>query len=396
MASSRGTRASMLLSRTLVLTDTQVLDGRILQELALSEAWRKIAAEWTSRVSNRPMIEIRARSETLRDAFVGLLAAPAGKNLKRFEFSSLDLDHRLAVASRMAERPGEVVTSPEDVLTEMRVAGAEGTEVDRIGESLARWTEMTSVGAVKVVKWESTYLECWKESFATASETWKAELASPWARGERAQTLMTELAKTGNRSRAYQLLRDVSPLPGFDEERARDVARIRIWYDRYYNRALAMQHGATSEWVCDVNDPIVFREEQQISREGISQHDGALMKRIREEGRVVDVSTEFTERLAEMPGDEFMAFVEKYESQLNEWWSKGNPYDLAKIVAALVKQIDRQGKPAPVAEWAESNRAAIHREARVSEEPLRRVQVHFIVDDQSPGQRTSSHREPTS
>lgn len=393
-------RFDMLLSRTLVLTDTQVLDGRILQDVVLSDAWLKVATAWSSRIKDRPMIEIRARRATLHDAFAAFVAETTKQHLKPFEFSSLDPHDRLSVARRMAERPRDAVSSSQDVFREMLSAGAGGGEVERIREALSRWSESASAGAIRVVSWKNTYLECLQKSFATAGDAWKAELASSWARENRAQKLIEDIAGTGNRTHVYQLLRDVNPLPGsLGDEIVADLRRIRIWYDRYYNRAIAMQHDAASEWLCNVDDPFVFPEEQQISREGIAQHDGALMRRIRSEGRAVDVPTEFTERLAEMPGDEFIAFIEEHDSRLQQWWSEGDPFVLAAIVHALVKRLDRQGTPAPVEEWAESNRSAmnmVRQSTSVTDEPYRRVQVHFVVDDQSPNQQTSSHREPTS
>ena len=390
-------RFDMLLARTLVLTDAQVLDGRILQELALTEDWRRFAATWPSRAADRPMIEIRARRSVLGDAFVAFVAGPKGGNLKPFEFSSLDAGRRLAVARAMSERPADNVASPEDVFDEMGKAGATTEEVERIRISLAHWANLVQNGTVAIVEWEQTHSACWTRSFNMFGESWTKSLGTNWGKGGKGAAcadLIARLKETRNRTAAYRMMRDVSARGPVGD----DISRIRIWYDRAYNRAIAMQHRSASEWICDASDPIVFADEQAVSREALDAADGPLMERIRNQGRVVDVPSSFTEALAAMPADDFLSFTQSNRERLNEWWTTGDTHDLAKIVEKLVNRLHQHGATVPVDEWAESNRAAVFRTIndRGDRDGEAALAVHYVVDDKSENQRTASHRESTS
>lgn len=389
-------RLDLLISQRLVLTDAQVLDGPLLHALAVDGPLLDLAREWQVWLPARPMLEIRARSSDLHDSLVAMVGGGrADKMLGEFLFATLPAE-MAAVQEALAEFPADAIGSPEELAAALRKAGAPDDHVARMQEAWSVLADLPEDFACRA-RWDSNFKDAWVEAFKADPLEFgeKANFESAWGRRQLPGEFRSFFEER-NRAKAKKrlsLLRKQAP----SVEALRDVRRLELWYDRNYNRALAIQHGCASEWVSRDDDPVLYPE-QDVTRDLIRPNDGELMKEIRRRGReqglVGDVVDEFSARLADLPAAEYARFLAGNEvsGALDRWYAMGEVGALRRVLEMLSRLLEGVQPQGEVEEFARASRAHMSVGQREDERSFE-LTIACLIDDQSLDQRTLNHTE---
>lgn len=309
-------RLDSFVSESLVLVDTQVLDGELFIDLG-PEALRKLLA----RSEDEAMpVEIRSRAETLENSLLAFFRRPEKQKCLPFSISLLRDDAtRTAVMERLSATDSGKLNSYRDILEILSATGVPTSEIERIEGGWRRWFEAEGRGLVVVRQWEGN----WDlDSF----------LGGIKAIGPCLQTQCgTELAhwtwdNRWNRSAIDAKLNAVSVECTRDDE-LQDIRRILSWFNSGYNRNVSNQHG------CDTFESVA------VSPTFLHEFDARNPEYEAAQCACVELPKGFLQRLGSMPSSSLQQFYWNQHDNLRAWWNKGDTEALKKSANALTTMI---------------------------------------------------------
>ncbi len=146
-------RLDGILSHTIVLLDTQVLDGAFFLD-PRNDPGSLLDQLSRGSVLGSP-IEIRARSPLLADALLMFVKEPNKPLLKQFSFSTIHKpSERSSAFEVLGNTKSETVSDWRAILSVFRSAGVEESNVDSLEAAWSRWIELQEKGLVTVIEWE--------------------------------------------------------------------------------------------------------------------------------------------------------------------------------------------------------------------------------------------------
>lgn len=299
-------RMSILMGGKLMLTDTQLLDGRVFAALGPSGFGRLISAHASSR--GWPL-EIFARGPDLQSSLRGLLVAEDQPDapLNRLFFSCLEAPYAGRVATELGNH---AVSELDEYISRHGAAGGLAAMLEKCGANGADCDALARV-------WQS-WVDAQSSFVVTQYVVSPAFEAPPGQqRLERAYTaldrcgvgregraaldrLLDPAAHITSRSAAYQLLDEVA-LQGPADARAATI--LRRWVDAWYHRFRADSIGA---------DVLESR-----SRQALSDDAG----QIRDDRHVLTLDAEFARDLGEMPPEVFATLQFQTRHHTTAWWA---------------------------------------------------------------------------
>jgi hypothetical protein len=333
-------RLDTLLSRKLVVTDAQLLDGAFFLDQHPADL---LSALRRSRLDESLPIRVRARAPQLEQALVGFIVRPDRSELQGFSYSSVERPgERHEVQKALEAIPAARVRSWNDVPTLLTEIGVEDQNVERLKEGWARWKEAQETGLIEV--------EVWGKAFDINQHLSLFGLASP-------SFLQTEVGREaaahvfaereGLRSSVETYLTEQRREHEGDEQVLHDLSGIAAWFNRAYNAALADSNECSVfESVWDSR----FQDSGDSENEFIRLADGstaALLNDLRIEG--IDI----LHGLGAMPDEQFTELAFKGGTKLQAWW---NQNDESKLLSALepfaLAIAEASGEDAvPIPEW---------------------------------------------
>jgi len=247
-------RVGALLAQTLVLTDTQILDGRYFLDIGPNGLARVLGSA-TLDDRDGAAAEIQTRERTLSASLRALVRDPASKATDPcigFEFAALSTESRSDVAANLksvlASQFDTYFVNENDSATGMArllvSCGAHPREADRLREGWVRWFEAEDRGTVRTARFGTPVAEFASQFTKKPDWLWKALLFSEsrdWLDRQFATVDCPERRfdpRYYKRSAFYDHLRSSA---GKDPT---DRKKILYWYDISYQRAIARQHDA--------------------------------------------------------------------------------------------------------------------------------------------------------
>lgn len=301
-------RFDALLSKTIVMTDAQLLDGAFMLGENPSELNNRIA-----RKVGEPMpIEVRARTENLSDALLAFVKNPKKENLNGFTFSSVENEEgRKSLKERLESTKIGEAREWKDILTIMKSSGVDYDNLRKIEQGWANWIEAQKNGMVVVRKWEGRF-----NLDASLRSLSKPELTT--AEGRDTANWVYERRNDRNSIDIRLNELEVNFRSNHKEAEVQDILSIKSWLYSAYNHALSRQHGCG-------NFESIF---------GMSSASPQLV-----ESEKLGLPEHFWEKLATMPAETFKTLFWRNSEPFDEWWSNGNLKDLKKGIEPFVKEI---------------------------------------------------------
>ena len=305
-------RFDSLVSQTLVLVDTQVLDG----ELFLDTGPQNLASSLTRSEGGVMPIEIKSRAGTLEESLLAFFRRPHRTKLVPFAVSLVRDDAtRSEVMRRFDATDSEKLKSWRDLLVILREAEVPEEDVERIEAGWNRWFEAESRGLVVLKRWEGQWdLDAFLGSVDSLRECLQTESGGELARWT--------WEHRGDRSAVDTRLNEVST--DWEDERALlDVVSIRSWFNSGYNRTLSSQHRCDAFESVDMS-PALLR----TLDEGDEGYEAVQLS-------ALDLPGHFLEKLGTMPSSGFREFCWKQRDNLENWWGTGSTDALKRIACGL-------------------------------------------------------------
>jgi hypothetical protein len=295
-------RLDSLLSRTIVLTDNQILDGCFfLQEdpLALLD---KICRQ---RDGSLP-IEIRARSGTLENSILGFVKKENQPKLRGFSFSCIeDEDVRSKIQLSLRDIDSNSVSSWKDLCKIIRHSSGEESSIDKIEHGWAKWIEaQETVLKGKVLTWDRTKFPLDECIFISADR--------------HLQHLNTnqgkELATWANKTRDRSSLdgRITKLKKGANSDLLSDLNLVEVWFHYAYNLAIARQHR------CRTFESVRGSFEERISGLSLIYDSTPEISRF-------EAPAEIVYGLGLMPTDQFQNIYGLHSNSFKKWWDTSDP-----------------------------------------------------------------------
>lgn len=315
-------RFDILLSRRLVLTDTQLLDGLFFLNSDPQELWSSVARAH----GQAPPIEVQARVLDLEESLVRFVSQPNNSNLRGFSFSAIqNPEARSEVKNILQMTSSEYIKSWHDIPPLLRSAGVSLENVDMLESGWARWIEAQKNGLVKLT---------------TSAGPFRVDeaLGDPAVLDKRLRDDdAREIAKWVYEHRGDRSLVDVtlSDLISHSiEEGLADLYIVENWFHQAYNRTIAWTYGCT-HYESVYNQ---FRRGAAIR----PRVDRVLVKSDSDiEVGVADVALElpreFLIGIGRMPNDLFKDLFSRNQGLFERWWVNG---DIEALRSAFIPFID--------------------------------------------------------
>jgi len=301
-------RFDSLLSRTIVFSDAQILDGSFTLSLDPLDLNNSI-----SRTDEKVLpIEVRSRADDLSDSLVAFVKNPNKDKLKGFSFSSIENEEeRSDLKERLESTNINEVNKWEDILNIMRSAGVNRENVDKIEQGWSRWIIAQKKGIVIVKKWDKPI-----NMYDTIGSL--PERLAPNNR-----SIVEWVYNNINDRNSIDILLS-KKYKDFELENnysgIEDVNLIKTWLYKLYNYALSKQH------YCDSFESIL----------GMSNISNNSMQ-----FDYLDLPKYFWQKLAKMPISEFKLLFYENSRAFNEWWMYHDPEKLRNAMGPLINEIYR-------------------------------------------------------
>ena len=312
-------RFDALLSKTIILTDAQLLDGAFILTSNPLELRNRI-----TRIDGEQMpIEVRSRENNLSDALLAFVKDPKREKLKGFTFSSIqDEEKRKSLKERLESSNINEVNGWEDILKIMRSVGVANENIDTIEQGWVRWLSAQEDGIVVVKKWDGQFdLDSSLESLPA--------LITP--EGKHTANLVYEKRYDRNSVDIQLYKQRIEFESKHNDKVLEDILHIKSWLYSAYNHALSHQHR------CDSFESVF----------GMSSASPLPATHDR-----LDLPEFFWEKLAIMPDGDFKNLFFDNSSLFNEWWAKRNPEKLKKAMEPFIEKIIKTKKKLDVSPLA--------------------------------------------
>jgi hypothetical protein len=294
-------RLDSLLSKTLVLTDNQILDGCLFLQQDPSEFLKKLVRK---KEDSLPL-EIRARGGKFEDTILGFVKKQGQPKLRGFSFSCIeDENARTQVQNFLQEINSSEVNSWKQVCQILKEISIAQDFVDQIEHGWAKWIEaQDTILKGKVLKWDRANFTLEDCIFISAD---KHLQRLKTAQGK-------ELAEWANRTR------DRSSLDGkiselrktADSDLGSDLSLVEVWFHYAYNLAIARQHR------CRTFESVRGSYEERLS--GLS-----LIDEFTTEVAKFEAPPEIVYGLGMMPTDQYQNIFSLYSNSFEMWWENND------------------------------------------------------------------------
>jgi hypothetical protein len=230
-------RLSCLVSRTVVLTDTQVLDGAMFLDLGPDGLRRLLGGD--PEVAGLDRVAVAARRADLGEALLAMLHDAGSDRVRPFRFSALGLDAsgQASLATLLSAEPfADLARRAQELGAASAVAELLlrcGVPCGVVGQHEFRWSswlDAARTGHVAVEEWGPP--PPWQELLRAAPyeallglSQQEKELIRPWR-------------DAGLDRSGFYLWVESSEVP------SASCVRLKAWYDDVYHRGAARQHGA--------------------------------------------------------------------------------------------------------------------------------------------------------
>jgi len=292
-------RLDILLNETLVLTDSQILDGIFFLQQSPLEFLSSL-----TRNREKPLpIEIRSRCPRLEDSFVSLVKRKDSSSLRQFSFSCVDEDvARINIQFVLGNTHASQIDTWRDIAKIIRAECSQPYKIDHLIYGWSQWIEaQDSILSGRVVKWSPNFYldDCLNgEGLINLMITEEGK--------EEARKVLETKDRSFIDNRITELNRTIENL-----QLKRDLKLLESGFNYAYNLAIARQHG------CRTFESIGGSyQHQKTSLEVIDNTTPKLAK--------FESSADIILRLGEMPIDQFQALFQQNEPSFYKWWTESD------------------------------------------------------------------------
>lgn len=330
-------RLDSLLSRKLILTDAQLLDGIFFQSLEPTEIIQK-----TSRQTGIYSIEIKARENRIEDALIGLVKSPKLNTLRGFTFSSIrnnaEREHAKIEMEAMASSK---IKHWRDISKMLKEIGVAENNVDSMEASWASWINAQESGLICVKKWcgdfdldKSFQIEPAQDVLVKISTNEGKEVFDfAWSHRKDLRSTVDIYIQNAKKRHCDNHAVMV------------DLVAIEEWFNRCYNRAIARQHKCDFESVTAKSITPVSR----LQRFFDALADKLSSTDILQGTSTLEIPEDFLARIGEMDDTIFRHLFSKSQDNFKTWWAKGN---IDALKRGLYPFIEERVNVIPLPNWA--------------------------------------------
>ncbi|MBI1826295.1 MAG: hypothetical protein HY287_02955 [Planctomycetes bacterium] len=326
-------RFDILLAKTLVLSDNQVLDGIVFLDLlprnrpGSPPCLSTILDLITRNTTEGPPIEIRARAPRLGDALRSLVVRPnsAGR-LFGFGFSSVGSNRRERLAELLPNIETGLVGEWSDIPDVLSRFDADLPGlVDiarRLKEGWSQWIEQADQNRLAVVKYDP-------DSFKLSQAMQEEKVNAQQLRTTEAMGLV-QTAKTSRlRTEFYAALKRVRQQSTGQEVALEELGAIEDWYNRAYHRAIANQHDCRLWWSGMCRVPITDAEQA---------YDSALYGNVLPNAELPHDFIHWLGNTDALDGEAFRDLFRQGQEHLAAWWERGDLDEFRRGMEPFVNQ----------------------------------------------------------
>lgn len=310
-------RLDILLAETLILTDSQILDGAFFVQ---SDPINFLKLLVRSEEESLP-IEIRSRKCELEDSFLSFVKKRNEEFLVPFSFSCIGDDTlRREIQKCLEETKSDRVNSWEDILEIIKhnFPGCEGLDI--LDNGLNQWFEAQNNPLLsgKILEWDnkSPLERCLNTSeIIELMDTEVGREEAEWVMDNQARSLI-------DRRLTRRIVEEVNG-PVKD-----DLQKLKSAYNYAYNLSIALQHR------CRTFESVSGSNKNRLA--GLQVIDN-------ETDRVAEFnsSTNIVLGLGEMPIDQFQCLFKENKNNFYEWWNTSNPESLERGMTPYLEAIDK-------------------------------------------------------
>lgn len=335
-------RVDSLLSRTIIIPDTHLLDGGYFLRTDPVDLEKRIGRG----IDNKQLpIEIRTRSETLEESLAHLLDRSGTDTFNAFPFNTIRdrfVRHRLAlhletlkqeVLREHLRRADSVPSALSGFLREQlqRVDANADEDLEQMEEGWSKWIAAEKKGHVTCIRWDRPLsladalnrdaIDPDEDLLTAAGRDMHREIIQAVRHGSTYRSQVTSYAYV------YEFNKE-----SLTPSEALDLRTLELWYNQARHRAFALQHAA---------DQYVHAEDQFVTPVGpLRRH----VKRIAENelapsAAEVTVPELFLLRLAAMSNDTFARMAMETRAMLESWWDTGDRDALRCAIDVLLQEM---------------------------------------------------------
>lgn len=307
-------RLDTLMSRKLVLTDAQILDGAFFLRIGPGDLINYVTRETNS----LPPIEIKARRPKLDESLLSFFKKPGSETLRGFSFSSVESEkYRSNIQSVLEQTKADDIKSWRDIPKVLKNSEIDLSYIEMLESQWAKWIEATS-GFTKdfVVVWKGEYnLEKYLQlnSLLPILETQRGRSLAGWAYKNR-----------HDRSKVDQRLTQIKT--NQDEALLSDIFSIEAWFNQAYNLTISEQHG------CKNFESISGSFKYQLESLHLLDQSTPNLN--------IGVPEDFIVKLGELPNDLFRSLFQSQKESFNQWWYERDIESLKRGILPFVEEVE--------------------------------------------------------
>lgn len=314
-------RLDTLLSESLVIVDTQLLDGEFFLDHGPSSLSNLIA-----RKDREPMpLIIKSRLPKLEDALLRFYKKPNEDNLQGFAPSVIRNDElRINITQSLQKTKADKIRTCWDILPIFLDAGVAQDEVERIKTGWTHWIEAQGHNLFIVEQWKGTW-----DLDSALDKNWLNRCVTSQEGCALVETIWNfRLYRSDNEKKILTFRQEAQ-----SEATLGEADQIEIWFNRAYNLTIANQHE------CDAFESI---HTLSSSRSGCSVD-------MESPEVTLDLPEHFLRSLGSMSTEDFHKHFTKNHCDPNyfeQWWKEGKEDDLRRAIEPLAAAavIDSRGK----------------------------------------------------
>lgn len=336
-------RLDSILSKTVVLADTQLLDGAFFLD-PFNDPY-SILKDLSRGKVIEGAIEIRARDYDLEKSLLMFVKDPKGISLKSFSFSSIyDPESRALATDNIIKLPGDQINTWQDILTRFKEFGIDKANVENIEMAWSKWIELQKRGMLKVVEWNRNR-GFQIERFAGTKEEFLSGIKSKEVKSE-GNWVYSNLLKRSLLDVKFEDLKHQ-----WDAEMISELRILEAKYHRIYDQAAAWQHycGSYESSVSTLIELLYTHDEEDSQMESVV-NDITTNQILKIDG----IDPFFLYKLGTMPTSEYEKFFWNHSANLSLWWNHNDIDSLRVAIDGLVTEISNI-KETPKRNFAKKN-----------------------------------------
>lgn len=330
-------RLDAILSHTIVLTDSQVLDGAFFLHQKSGPSF--IMNNLSRSESLNPVIEVRARASRIEDSLLMLVKKPENLTIRPFSFSGIrDIIQRAEVSKLLAHTPYDKVNSWKDILNIFKIAEVEKANIDLLYDSWSKWIEFQNKGIITIIKWETErgfpreFYAGTVEDFTEPFQTEEVKTFATW--------LHSHLKKRSTIDARIEQLRHTLE----SDKAKRELRILESRYHRIYNQAASWQHRCGS-FESSTSTLIEMLDVKTDESESESQDNTEKGKKLDFSVGINGVDRFFLYKLGTMPVGKYEELFWTHSDNISNWWYHRDTNSLRRVIESVTKEISKIQSP---------------------------------------------------